>query len=157
MSAFVLNISTKIFLCASVAATAISPLRNKLTGTHEIVVSNHFKTSIQDSSGLETGRILAKRSKQPTSHEFNYLGCFKDKESDRALPILKGEGKSVGECNILCESFTFFGRQHKGQCWCGNGNYAKHGQKDECKCDEANVGGWKQCVYLHESHVSNIA
>ena len=84
----------------------------------------------------------------PTSSPLyvNYLGCFADK-SDRALPIMKGSGKILAECVEACKEYNYVARQYYGECWCGNGDYNKHGIAYGCDCDGKDVGGWKNCVY----------
>ena len=57
---------------------------------------------------------------------------------------------SLDQCNAACSSqnFKYSGRQYDGECWCGNGNYAKHGSSTSCgACDGPNVGGYLSCVY----------
>ena len=57
---------------------------------------------------------------------------------------------SVAQCNAACtrEGKKYSARQYKGQCFCGNGNYAKYGSSNKCgPCDSNNVGGYLSCVY----------
>eukprot|EP00587_Corethron_hystrix_P004929 CAMPEP_0113329434 /NCGR_PEP_ID=MMETSP0010_2-20120614/20906_1 /TAXON_ID=216773 ORGANISM="Corethron hystrix, Strain 308" /NCGR_SAMPLE_ID=MMETSP0010_2 /ASSEMBLY_ACC=CAM_ASM_000155 /LENGTH=383 /DNA_ID=CAMNT_0000191539 /DNA_START=1 /DNA_END=1151 /DNA_ORIENTATION=+ /assembly_acc=CAM_ASM_000155 len=80
----------------------------------------------------------------------NFLGCYAD-AADRALPVLKGSSKSVDQCSDLCDGYKYFARQWKGECWCGNDSYSKHGPSTGCDCMGPNVGAWKQCVYEKNS------
>jgi len=80
----------------------------------------------------------------------NFLGCYAD-AADRALPVLKGSSKSVDQCSDLCDGYKYFARQWKGECWCGNDSYSKHGSSTGCDCMGPNVGAWKQCVYEKNS------
>jgi len=79
------------------------------------------------------------------------LGCYEDKEDDRALDLLgKNREASLEECAELCEGhgMKYFSRQHKGQCWCGDGEYDKHGSSSSCKnCGGENVGAYIGCSY----------
>jgi len=78
-----------------------------------------------------------------------YVGCFKDK-GQRALPTLKGRGKSLTECAMLCDGYSYFGRQYSGECWCGGETYNKYGEEPSgCDCDGGNVGSWRNCVYKY--------
>ena len=61
---------------------------------------------------------------------------------------------SVAQCNAACtrEGKKYSARQYKGQCFCGNGNYAKYGSSNKCgPCDSNNVGGYLSCVYEDKS------
>ena len=70
---------------------------------------------------------------------------------------------SVSECNIACTNQfkKYSARQYDGECYCGNGDYAKHGSSNRCgPCNGANVGGYLSCVYEdisfgRTSHPSN--
>jgi len=79
------------------------------------------------------------------------LGCYEDKEDDRALVILgQNRDASLEECAEVCEGYgtKYFSRQFKGQCWCGDGEYDKHGDSKKCKnCGGDNVGTYLGCVY----------
>ena len=78
-----------------------------------------------------------------------YLGCYNDK-ADRALPLRIYGRLSASQCNAACssEGKKYSARQYKGECFCGNGNYAKYGSSNKCApCDSNNVGGYLSCVY----------
>merc|ERR1712054_394875 len=48
--------------------------------------------------------------------------------------------------STLCSGYKYFARQHRGKCFCGN-SYEKHGSAMGCKCNSANVGRFRNCVY----------
>lgn len=81
----------------------------------------------------------------------NYMGCFKNKNRDRALPYMVGGRRhSAKDCQDECESkgMKYFSREWKGQCFCSNDNdFAKHGSDSGCDCCGSNVGGNKMCVW----------
>ena len=88
---------------------------------------------------------------------YEYLGCFNDKR-DRALPLRIAGRFSVSQCNTACSNrrMRYSGRQYNGECYCGNGNYAKHGSSNQCgACNGANVGAYLSCVYENTSFGSN--
>lgn len=80
-----------------------------------------------------------------------YLGCFRNKNRDRALDFnVGGRFHSAQTCMSECTSrgFKYFAREWKGQCWCGDkSNYGKHGTTDGCDCCGGNVGANKMCVW----------
>jgi len=82
----------------------------------------------------------------------DYLGCFIDSK-DSALPNRTGgEYNSVKECAEICKEYKYFGRQSLGECWCGDGDYGKHGEANYCDCHGENVGKLKQqCVYQYKN------
>merc|ERR1712161_128900 len=82
----------------------------------------------------------------------DYLGCFTDSK-DSALPNRTGgEYNSVKDCAEICKEYKYFGRQSLGECWCGNGDYGKHGEANYCDCHGENVGKFKQqCVYQYKN------
>mmetsp|Transcript_103210 Transcript_103210/g.296199 ORF Transcript_103210/g.296199 Transcript_103210/m.296199 type:complete len:943 (-) Transcript_103210:332-3160(-) len=75
----------------------------------------------------------------------SYQGCFADSRFDRDLPVLKGN-LDYQQCEAACAGFSFFGRQWKGECHCGD-TYGKHGTASGCDCRAANIGGDNNCVY----------
>ena len=79
-----------------------------------------------------------------------YIGCYRDKTLDRALKFKAGKKMSLNNCIQSCKDlgFLYAGRQYLGECYCGNADYDKHGQRDDCShCDSDNVGGHRNCVY----------
>jgi len=94
-------------------------------------------------------QITKKHVGNKPQRDTNYIGCFRDK-SNRALPVRKGMNMSVRQCAHACRGYTYFGRQWKGECWCGNSGYDKHGEEPRgCDCDGRHVGNWRNCVYSH--------
>lgn len=81
-----------------------------------------------------------------------YLGCYENRNKDRALPYqVDGKSHTAVTCEATCAGlgFSFFAREWKGQCFCGNdATYMKHGEDDGCDCCGDNVGGGKMCVYM---------
>lgn len=85
----------------------------------------------------------------------NYLGCFKEKKKNRALPKnTRVSGKTPSQCVELCtkQGYIYAGRSNNGQCWCGNKGYNKFGHSMHCDCYGKNVGKWKNCVYKTKNH-----
>ena len=81
--------------------------------------------------------------------QYKYLGCYNDKR-DRALPLRVPGTHSVSECNIACTNqyMKYSARQYNGECYCGNGDYAKYGSSNRCgPCNGSNIGGYLSCVY----------
>ncbi|KAL7529453.1 hypothetical protein ACHAXR_004522 [Thalassiosira sp. AJA248-18] len=80
-----------------------------------------------------------------------YLGCYKDRNLDRALPYrVDGRGHSAKDCQDACSSkgMDYFAREWRGQCFCSNDNdYDKHGTSRDCDCCGRNVGGGIMCVW----------
>jgi len=77
-----------------------------------------------------------------------YKGCFID-TGDRALPIFVGSNLSDNECAQRCFSrnHKYFGLQWTGQCYCGDGDYSRHGSSSICTCNKNNKGAWILCIY----------
>ena len=87
----------------------------------------------------------------------DYLGCFFDSWGDRVLPKdIAGVGKTVVDCVNVCKGFKYLGRQDSGKCWCGNGDYGKHGVSYGCDCDGKYVGEEKQCVYKYKNVSTSV-
>jgi hypothetical protein len=103
--------------------------------------------------GMEDGSFSVSPSVSPApsynNHRYKYLGCFGDNSSERALPNYVGKGFIAEDCNRECSDlgYQFSGLQHKQECYCGNGNYARYGLRNGCKCEENNIGTNKNCVY----------
>lgn len=84
-----------------------------------------------------------------------YLGCYKDRGSDRALPDeifgSKSRGITGPQCEAACASagYEVWGHQFKGQCFCGDmdDGFGKHGVASGCNCCGDNVGSSKFCAY----------
>lgn len=84
-----------------------------------------------------------------SSQKYEYVGCFNDDSSERALQEFVGKKMSNSECSSACvaRGFQFFGLQWNGQCRCGNNDYDKYGSSDECTCSKFNKGAYLNCVY----------
>jgi hypothetical protein len=82
----------------------------------------------------------------------SYLGCFKNRNKDRALPYeIDGFYHTAEDCESECTSkgYVHFALEYKGQCFCSNGSdYDKHGGADGCDCCGSNVGENKMCVWM---------
>jgi len=97
-----------------------------------------------------TDSPLPQRSSQPSRFvwpTYEYLGCYADVADDRALPNWQGQNLSLERCAELCSGYKYFNRQLTQQCWCGNGDYAKHGETTGCVCDQSNIGSFVSCTY----------
>ena len=96
-------------------------------------------------------RINTRSSKSDCVARSSYLGCYKNKNQNRALPYEVGRGYSANECETACteEGYVHFAREWKGQCFCSNGSdYDKHGSTTDCDCCGDNVGENKMCVWM---------
>lgn len=80
-----------------------------------------------------------------------YLGCYENKNRDRALPYkIDGQNHSAKDCQDACskKDLKYFAREYKGQCFCSdNSDFSKHGSASDCDCCGSNVGGNKMCVW----------
>ena len=97
----------------------------------------------------------------PGTHHSPYLGCYADKPTDRAFPYelysqyssnsYKRLGNSVLTCEVECTKlgYRYFGREYKGQCFCGNEiqRIVRYGVDNGCNCCGENVGGNLMCVW----------
>jgi len=80
--------------------------------------------------------------------EYKYIGCYRDKSNDRVFSNMVQRRDTTTElCASLCGNFNYFLRQFKGQCFCGDDGYDKHGPSTECDCGGENVGSSVGCVY----------
>ena len=55
-------------------------------------------------------------------HDAGYAGCYHDRNRDRAMPHeVHGKNHSPEDCHEACSKagYEFFGRQWRGQCFCG--------------------------------------
>jgi len=95
-----------------------------------------------------TSAPMQNPTKAPKGEDF--IGCFSDKQLDRALPYMRGKKMSFQQCANACENFKYFGRQFTLECWCGDEDYDKHGKSNGCNCSSStNVGGGVNCVYAN--------
>jgi hypothetical protein len=81
--------------------------------------------------------------------DFGYVGCFRDRMSDRDLPVSRRQ-KSLEDCALACSGFQYFGRQYDNECWCGD-TFGKHGPDTDCTCRDGDdyQGGNHNCVYRY--------
>lgn len=88
----------------------------------------------------------------PHFYTYTYQGCFNDRSDVHALPFapMGTTSSSIRDCAESCRDhgFHFFGRQGAGVCRCGSeSDYDAYGRASNCKCDEADIGSLRQCVY----------
>ncbi len=80
-----------------------------------------------------------------------YVGCYADRAArNRALPFqIPGRKYTAAECEYECaqEGFVYFGREWKGQCFCGDQGYDRYGSETGCDCCGEDVGPRKLCVW----------
>ena len=108
--------------------------------------SNHQYTGWLKFMPMHIKKCAAQGDPQPQRGNYQYVGCYADTASDRALPLKVGQ-MNLGSCHDACkaQNFHYFGRQNNGECWCGgtsaaDTSYAKHGEtgsfeiemSDEC-------------------------
>ncbi|KAL3791707.1 hypothetical protein ACHAWO_006269 [Cyclotella atomus] len=105
----------------------------------------------------ETSNDMNRSLQQECAVRSTQLGCYNDKNSDRALPIEifgpKSRNILPSECEAACASagYDLWGRQFKGQCFCGEMDatygFGKHGTASGCDCCGDNVGSNIFCAY----------
>ena len=127
----------------------------------------HQSSSTQTSSSSSSS--VAAPGCGPSSGTIHspYLGCFTDKASDRAFPYEHNGGLSNSlrfghgalDCERVCsnnkannnggDGYRYFGREFKGQCFCGNEleRIVMYGMDEGCDCCGGNVGAGKMCVW----------
>eukprot|EP00804_Cyclotella_cryptica_P026689 CCRYP_007925-RB/>CCRYP_007925-RB protein AED:0.36 eAED:0.36 QI:268/1/1/1/0.5/0.33/3/527/234 len=82
-----------------------------------------------------------------------YLGCYTDRKKKRALPYevfgRESRDHSPQECEAACAAagYQVWGRQFRGQCFCGSNEFAMHGVARGCDCCGDDVGSRKFCAY----------
>jgi hypothetical protein len=84
----------------------------------------------------------------------DFKGAFKDTRV-RDLPVYKGTQKSYELCRTACSLHKYFGRQHTGQCFCGDtfGKYGAATTGHNCAAKvggkgwEGSFGGWVNCIW----------
>ena len=91
-----------------------------------------------------------------TNHSI-YLGCYDDQQDDRAFPFqVPSNGHGSLDCERECTTrgYRYFGRQFKGQCFCGSNfsQIVRHGIESDCNCCGENVGGGRNCVWENTKH-----
>jgi hypothetical protein len=90
---------------------------------------------------------------QPSTR--GYIGCYVD-STDRDLSAKMAITKTITieYCRRFCEGFTYFGTEHREECFCGN-SYGKHGKVDETQChmqcrgNQTQIcgGPWRLSIY----------
>ena len=96
---------------------------------------------------------------------FERVGCFKDKEPKRALPVYlriykfvnwtdmnNSYSEIIRACavNVSKAGFQYFGIQHERECWSGvNGSvtYNKYGRNNNCDLLNGIGKSWSNFVY----------
>jgi len=72
------------------------------------------------------------------STKINYVGCFNDKASPRALPTLLGTTETRESCmqKVKTNGFKYGGLQWFGECWASNdiNSVQQHGRQNETEC-----------------------
>lgn len=79
-----------------------------------------------------------------------YVGCYINLWWDKTLPEGQGNDKSISECANLCSDYKYFGLWQDYRCFCGNGDYDKHGSDpnpNRCDCYHPTNVGQDQCVF----------
>mmetsp|Transcript_11628 Transcript_11628/g.23760 ORF Transcript_11628/g.23760 Transcript_11628/m.23760 type:complete len:253 (-) Transcript_11628:270-1028(-) len=146
-----MRLSPLIFAATATAVTATKPHLRTVEVEPESKSSAHQDHSSASSSSSVSSPRTLQSSCLPSA---TYLGCYANKNSDRALPLEafgpKSRGHTAQECQAGCLSrgYTVFAREFKGQCFCGNGSdYAKHGVAMGCDCCGDNVGASRFCAW----------
>ena len=97
-------------------------------------------------------------------HPYESVGCFRDTEVPRALPVLLHTyfvdeadlGNSLAAIIQACATeayeygFWYFGLEYRTECWSGvNGGktYNRHGRSDTCLSNYSVGGAWSTFVY----------
>ncbi|KAL7438649.1 hypothetical protein ACHAXM_007362 [Skeletonema potamos] len=138
------------------AATENKAVVKTKKSNHETIANRHiprYLTSVANAPGCG-----------PSSGTYHsvYLGCYDDRQEDRAFPFqVPSDGHGALDCERECttRSYRYFGRQFKGQCFCGSdyGQIVRHGADSGCNCCGENVGGGKQCVWENMKHPESQA
>jgi len=78
---------------------------------------------------------LKPKNIKPSKHKPKYLGCFKDKNTDRALIDYIPTAKDYTSCSKIAidNNYRYFGLQDGKQCFVGNSGYDKYGSSSNCK------------------------
>ncbi|KAL7530617.1 hypothetical protein ACHAXR_004582 [Thalassiosira sp. AJA248-18] len=143
-----------------------APLTTKATMPHRHLQQSSTTTS---SSAAAPGC-----GPTPGTHHSPYLGCYNDRINSRAFPYelhenKKSRSKRFGHGALDCErectsrGYRYFGREFKGQCFCGNGrleDIVRHGMVESggCDCCGGHVGGGgKMCVWENANHPESQA
>jgi len=131
---------------------------------HRVVVEKKSASNHQTNVNRQTSRHLVPTGSSNyapgcglSTGTYNsiYLGCYDDHQDDRAFPFqVPSNGHGTLDCERACTSYRYFGRQFKGQCFCGSdySQIVRHGTDSGCNCCGENVGGGKQCVWENTKH-----
>lgn len=105
----------------------------------------------------------------PGTHHSPYLGCYTDRSKSRAFPFELHENQSrirrLGHGALDCErecsnrGYRFFGREFRGQCFCGDEleSIVRYGVGDGCDCCGGDVGAGRMCVWENANHPDSQA
>ena len=70
-------------------------------------------------TGPTTGPVTVK-----SVGPYSYFGCYSDNNPGRALngliPAAPASGTTIENCASRCASFSYFGTEYSGECYCGN-------------------------------------
>lgn len=141
------------------AATDIKAVVKKKKSNHQTIANRQTPRHLT-STGSSTNAPGC-GSSSGTYHSV-YLGCYDDRQDDRAFPFqVPSNGHGALDCERECtsRSYRYFGRQFKGQCFCGSdySQIVRHGTESGCNCCGENVGGGKQCVWENMKHPESQA
>ena len=134
------------------STSALSFQPQQEVATESPIASNQSSASTQTARHLVDANHAPGCGQSTGTHHSKYLGCYNDRQDDRAFPIqIPSNGHSSSKCERECTSrrYRYFGRQFKGQCFCGSDyiQIVRHGIDTGCDCCGENVGGGKQCVW----------
>eukprot|EP01083_Nonionella_stella_P028877 79589_1 len=64
----------------------------------------------------------------------DYIGCYHDRESNRAFPIAHGYHHTLDECHQACMEYRYFALQKNSYCFCGDSltRSKEYGESDDC-------------------------
>eukprot|EP00588_Corethron_pennatum_P035952 CAMPEP_0194345450 /NCGR_PEP_ID=MMETSP0171-20130528/104860_1 /TAXON_ID=218684 /ORGANISM="Corethron pennatum, Strain L29A3" /LENGTH=731 /DNA_ID=CAMNT_0039112427 /DNA_START=449 /DNA_END=2647 /DNA_ORIENTATION=- len=150
-----------LLLLAGAASAAVLALALAVSPTTRTAGAEFYRGGAPDSFSVRSMQEAAATSEAGTADgRYAYLGCYADAKGARALPHeIRDRGASLAECAGLCRAAgrRYFLREYRGQCFCGDGGYDRHGTSDGCRdCAGDNVGSYVGCAYelLPEAPVS---
>jgi len=119
------------------------------------VICTASGTSLRNDFEAELASVVdtpsSNRNLQDCVASSTYVGCYADRNLNRIMEKqIAGNGHSALMCESVCvdQGYMYFGREHKGQCFCSNQrNYMKHGAEEDCDCCGERVGSRKMCVW----------
>ena len=93
----------------------------------------------------------------PSSQDFNYLGCYTELTSGRALNGSSSNGlnTTVTSCSQECASFEYFGVESGEECYCGdaieNGSTpVTNGCNTPCESDDTQICGGSNQLSIYQ-------